>query len=190
MVTSKVPATKRSMERFLFHVKALLHSTPSDCTFWMGELICIHPINFSSLLLQVRTLDFYAELLIFHNRLFTGYFRCLFDHFNCCRKSEAQGSLRSGSEFSSLPQWRRWNGPKRTKSNGGWRWGEQRQWNRGSQGGWTCWWARRQWELTSIIHDTNLNVLVKHSNQIQLCVVKSLISDKRSFCIKYKGKKK
>ncbi|URD96210.1 Fanconi anemia group D2 protein [Musa troglodytarum] len=39
MVTSKVPATKRSMERFLFHVKGLLHSTPSDCTFWMGELI-------------------------------------------------------------------------------------------------------------------------------------------------------
>nr|XP_018680592.1 PREDICTED: Fanconi anemia group D2 protein homolog isoform X2 [Musa acuminata subsp. malaccensis] len=38
MVTSKVPATKRSMERFLFHVKALLHSTPSDCTFWMGNL--------------------------------------------------------------------------------------------------------------------------------------------------------
>ncbi|THU74124.1 hypothetical protein C4D60_Mb04t30040 [Musa balbisiana] len=38
MVTSKVPATKRSMERFLFHVKALLHSTPSDSTFWMGNL--------------------------------------------------------------------------------------------------------------------------------------------------------
>ncbi|XP_042440360.1 Fanconi anemia group D2 protein homolog isoform X1 [Zingiber officinale] len=38
MVTSKVPATKRSMERFLFHVKALLHSTPSNCTFWMGNL--------------------------------------------------------------------------------------------------------------------------------------------------------
>ncbi|XP_020271139.1 Fanconi anemia group D2 protein homolog, partial [Asparagus officinalis] len=38
MVTSKIPATKRSMERFLFHVKALLHSTSNGCTFWMGNL--------------------------------------------------------------------------------------------------------------------------------------------------------
>jgi hypothetical protein len=35
-ITSKIPATKRSMERFLFRVKALLHSTSSGCTFWMG----------------------------------------------------------------------------------------------------------------------------------------------------------
>ncbi|KAL3537801.1 hypothetical protein ACH5RR_001167, partial [Cinchona calisaya] len=33
-ITSKIPATKRSMERFLFRVKALLHAT-SGCTFWM-----------------------------------------------------------------------------------------------------------------------------------------------------------
>ncbi|XP_071936752.1 uncharacterized protein [Coffea arabica] len=37
-ITSKIPATKRSMERFLFHVKALLHGTSSECTFWMGNL--------------------------------------------------------------------------------------------------------------------------------------------------------
>ncbi|CAI9102693.1 OLC1v1001000C1 [Oldenlandia corymbosa var. corymbosa] len=37
VITSKIPATKRSMERFLFHVKALLHST-GECTFWMGNL--------------------------------------------------------------------------------------------------------------------------------------------------------
>ncbi|KAG8391040.1 hypothetical protein BUALT_Bualt01G0146600 [Buddleja alternifolia] len=37
-ITSKIPATKRSMERFLFHVKALLYTTPSGCSFWMGNL--------------------------------------------------------------------------------------------------------------------------------------------------------
>ncbi|CAH9068122.1 unnamed protein product [Cuscuta europaea] len=37
-ITSNVPYTKRSMERFLFHVKALLHSKTSGCTFWMGNL--------------------------------------------------------------------------------------------------------------------------------------------------------
>lgn len=37
-ITSKIPATKRSLERFLFHVKALLHATPTECTFWMGNL--------------------------------------------------------------------------------------------------------------------------------------------------------
>ncbi|PON88034.1 Fanconi anaemia protein FANCD [Trema orientale] len=38
VITSKIPATKRSMERYLFHVKALLHTTSSGCTFWMGNL--------------------------------------------------------------------------------------------------------------------------------------------------------
>ncbi|KAL5805956.1 hypothetical protein ACOSQ4_028689 [Xanthoceras sorbifolium] len=38
VITSKIPATKRSMERFLFRVKALLHTTSSGCTFWMGNL--------------------------------------------------------------------------------------------------------------------------------------------------------
>ncbi|KAF5195581.1 Fanconi anemia group d2 protein, partial [Thalictrum thalictroides] len=38
MITSKIPATKRSMERFLFQVKALLHNTTNGCTFWMGNL--------------------------------------------------------------------------------------------------------------------------------------------------------
>ncbi|GAV74416.1 hypothetical protein CFOL_v3_17896 [Cephalotus follicularis] len=38
IITSKIPATKRSMERFLFHVKVLLHTTSSECTFWMGNL--------------------------------------------------------------------------------------------------------------------------------------------------------
>ncbi|GLT94035.1 hypothetical protein SLE2022_117980 [Rubroshorea leprosula] len=37
-ITSKIPATKRSLERFLFRVKALLHATSSHCTFWMGNL--------------------------------------------------------------------------------------------------------------------------------------------------------
>lgn len=38
VIASKIPATKRSMERFLFQVKALLHTTASGCTFWMGNL--------------------------------------------------------------------------------------------------------------------------------------------------------
>ncbi|XP_021907461.1 Fanconi anemia group D2 protein isoform X2 [Carica papaya] len=38
VITSKVPATKRSLERFLFRVKALLHTTSSGCSFWMGNL--------------------------------------------------------------------------------------------------------------------------------------------------------
>ncbi|KAM3696898.1 hypothetical protein ACB094_06G074000 [Castanea mollissima] len=38
VITSKIPATKRSMERFLFCVKALLHTTSSGCSFWMGNL--------------------------------------------------------------------------------------------------------------------------------------------------------
>ncbi|XP_073109339.1 uncharacterized protein [Elaeis guineensis] len=38
MVTRNVPATKRSLERFVFHVKALLHNTSSGCSFWMGNL--------------------------------------------------------------------------------------------------------------------------------------------------------
>ncbi|XP_024986799.1 Fanconi anemia group D2 protein homolog [Cynara cardunculus var. scolymus] len=37
-ITSKIPATKRSLERFLFRVKALLHSSSNGCTFWMGNL--------------------------------------------------------------------------------------------------------------------------------------------------------
>ncbi|KAJ4823344.1 hypothetical protein Tsubulata_040599 [Turnera subulata] len=37
-ITSKIPAAKRSMERYLFRVKALLHATSSGCTFWMGNL--------------------------------------------------------------------------------------------------------------------------------------------------------
>ncbi|VVB01104.1 unnamed protein product [Arabis nemorensis] len=37
-ITSKVPATKRSLERFLFHVKALLHTTSRGSNFWMGSL--------------------------------------------------------------------------------------------------------------------------------------------------------
>ncbi|KAF4381676.1 hypothetical protein F8388_021304 [Cannabis sativa] len=43
VITSKIPATKRSMERYLFHVKALLYTTPSGCKFWMGRsfFICI-----------------------------------------------------------------------------------------------------------------------------------------------------
>ncbi|GAB2275188.1 hypothetical protein Dimus_009950 [Dionaea muscipula] len=37
-ITGKVPATKRSMERFLFHVKSLLHATSGGSIFWMGNL--------------------------------------------------------------------------------------------------------------------------------------------------------
>ncbi|KAJ9541107.1 hypothetical protein OSB04_027613 [Centaurea solstitialis] len=37
-ITSKIPATKRSLERFLFRVKALLHSSSNGCSFWMGNL--------------------------------------------------------------------------------------------------------------------------------------------------------
>ncbi|XP_022759064.1 Fanconi anemia group D2 protein homolog isoform X2 [Durio zibethinus] len=37
-ITGKIPATKRSLERFLFRVKALLHATSNGCTFWMGNL--------------------------------------------------------------------------------------------------------------------------------------------------------
>ncbi|XP_057956644.1 uncharacterized protein LOC131149872 isoform X3 [Malania oleifera] len=38
VITRKIPATKRSLERFLFGVKTLLHTTSSGCTFWMGNL--------------------------------------------------------------------------------------------------------------------------------------------------------
>ncbi|KAF3787448.1 hypothetical protein EJ110_NYTH14992 [Nymphaea thermarum] len=38
MITSKIPYTKRMMERFLFNVKALFHSTSNGCSFWMGNL--------------------------------------------------------------------------------------------------------------------------------------------------------
>ncbi|CAA7406874.1 unnamed protein product [Spirodela intermedia] len=38
MVTCRVPAAKRSMERFLFRVKAMLHNTSNGCSFWMGNL--------------------------------------------------------------------------------------------------------------------------------------------------------
>ncbi|KAI4324572.1 hypothetical protein MLD38_030049 [Melastoma candidum] len=37
-ITSKIPATKRTLERLLFRVKALLHTSSSGCTFWMGNL--------------------------------------------------------------------------------------------------------------------------------------------------------
>ncbi|VVA26373.1 PREDICTED: Fanconi [Prunus dulcis] len=37
-ITRKIPATKRSMERFLFCVKALLHTTSNGSSFWMGNL--------------------------------------------------------------------------------------------------------------------------------------------------------
>lgn len=36
-ITSKIPATKRSLERFLFYVKALLHTTSRGSNFWMGK---------------------------------------------------------------------------------------------------------------------------------------------------------
>ncbi|TVU41411.1 hypothetical protein EJB05_14926, partial [Eragrostis curvula] len=38
MVTSKVPATKRSLERFLFQVKALLNKCSAEDLFWLGNL--------------------------------------------------------------------------------------------------------------------------------------------------------
>ncbi|CAL5076803.1 unnamed protein product [Urochloa decumbens] len=38
MITSKVPPAKRSMERFLFQVKALLHNCSTEKKFWMGNL--------------------------------------------------------------------------------------------------------------------------------------------------------
>ncbi|XP_049936627.1 uncharacterized protein LOC116265003 isoform X2 [Nymphaea colorata] len=38
MITSKIPYTKRMMERFLFNVKGLFHSTSNGCSFWMGNL--------------------------------------------------------------------------------------------------------------------------------------------------------
>ncbi|XP_030543859.1 Fanconi anemia group D2 protein homolog isoform X2 [Rhodamnia argentea] len=37
-ITSKIPAMKRSLERLLFRVKALLHNPSSGCAFWMGNL--------------------------------------------------------------------------------------------------------------------------------------------------------
>ncbi|KAJ1287788.1 hypothetical protein BS78_02G037500 [Paspalum vaginatum] len=38
MITSKVPPVKRSMERLLFQVKALLHNCSTEDKFWMGNL--------------------------------------------------------------------------------------------------------------------------------------------------------
>ncbi|KAM3290354.1 hypothetical protein P3S67_018643 [Capsicum chacoense] len=37
-ITCKIPIAKRSMERLLFRVKELLHSTSTGYTFWMGNL--------------------------------------------------------------------------------------------------------------------------------------------------------
>ncbi|KAF8040824.1 hypothetical protein BT93_B2908 [Corymbia citriodora subsp. variegata] len=37
-ITTKIPATKRSLERLLFRVKSLLHNSSSECAFWMGNL--------------------------------------------------------------------------------------------------------------------------------------------------------
>ena len=37
MITSKVPPAKRSMEKFLFQVKALLHNCSTEKKFWMGK---------------------------------------------------------------------------------------------------------------------------------------------------------
>ncbi|PHU09868.1 hypothetical protein BC332_21728 [Capsicum chinense] len=37
-ITCKIPIAKRSMERLLFRVKELLHSTSTGYTFWMGIL--------------------------------------------------------------------------------------------------------------------------------------------------------
>lgn len=45
-ITCKIPATKRTLERLLFRVKALLHTSSSGCTFWMGKLTyTIFPID-------------------------------------------------------------------------------------------------------------------------------------------------
>lgn len=38
MITSKIPATKRSLERFVFQVKALLHNCSTEDTFVIGNL--------------------------------------------------------------------------------------------------------------------------------------------------------
>ncbi|RLM86813.1 hypothetical protein C2845_PM04G02790 [Panicum miliaceum] len=38
MITSKVPPAKRSLEKFLFQVKALLHNCSTEKKFWMGNL--------------------------------------------------------------------------------------------------------------------------------------------------------
>ncbi|KAK1374178.1 Fanconi anemia group D2 protein-like [Heracleum sosnowskyi] len=38
VIASKIPATKRSLERFLFQVKALFHSAPSGCKFSIENL--------------------------------------------------------------------------------------------------------------------------------------------------------
>uniref|UniRef100_A0A0E0LHA3 Fanconi anemia group D2 protein n=1 Tax=Oryza punctata TaxID=4537 RepID=A0A0E0LHA3_ORYPU len=38
MITSKIPVAKRSLERFLFQVKALLHNCSTEESFWMGNL--------------------------------------------------------------------------------------------------------------------------------------------------------
>ena len=35
-ITSKIPAVKRSLERYVFCVKALLHSVSQGNSFWMG----------------------------------------------------------------------------------------------------------------------------------------------------------
>ncbi|BAF20829.2 Os07g0154400 [Oryza sativa Japonica Group] len=47
MITSKIPVAKRSLERFVFQVKALLHNCSTEETFWMGTYILCTP-NFCS----------------------------------------------------------------------------------------------------------------------------------------------
>ena len=36
-MATKVPAVKRSMEKFIFCVKALLHGASNGSAFWMGN---------------------------------------------------------------------------------------------------------------------------------------------------------
>ncbi|KAF8413568.1 hypothetical protein HHK36_001559 [Tetracentron sinense] len=55
IITTKIPTTKRSMERFLFRVKALLHSSSNGCTFWIGNL------KHKDLLGQVVSSQVYAD---------------------------------------------------------------------------------------------------------------------------------
>lgn len=60
-VTCKVPQVKRSMERYVFCVKALLHGTSHGSSFWMGIYSFLIPSHGCSLLERLR--DWIIDLI-------------------------------------------------------------------------------------------------------------------------------
>lgn len=71
-MATKVPAVKRSMEKFIFCVKALLHGASNGSAFWMGKsfhlvflvfyFICLKIYLFFPLFILILKKMLYPEL--------------------------------------------------------------------------------------------------------------------------------